>query len=215
MFKLLNFYKKNKSLDRNSFVALKIGKLRNEKILDLGCRDAILSDYLDGTFDYTGVDFIPKIINNNKKIINLNLEEGINTELGNFDIITAIDVLEHIENIHQLYNQIFQRCNKIFAIALPNMGYYKFRLKFFFNGELSGKYIFHSYRHIDRHRWIPNYYTIRNFVKKNTPTNWEIKEYKFIAQRKRNHFFYYLEKVLSKIYPNLFVYEMIYIIRKL
>ena len=30
------------------------------------------------------------------------------------------------------------------AIALPNMAYYKFRIKFLLTGEISGKYTFHS-----------------------------------------------------------------------
>ena len=100
------------------------------------------------------------------------------------------------------------------AIALPNMAYYKVRLTFLFSGEISGKYIFHSKKIVDRHRWFTTYYNNINFVKTNTPKNWKIKHYNFIAQRKRNFIFYNLEKILSKIFPKFFVYENIFIIEK-
>ena len=39
----------------------------------------------------------------------------------------------------------------------------------------------------------------------------EFKKYDYIAERKRNFIFYYLEKFLSKFFPSLFVYELIFI----
>jgi translation initiation factor 2 gamma subunit (eIF-2gamma) len=90
------------------------------------------------------------------------------------------------------------------------MGYYKFRIKFFFTGCLSGKYNFSKIKIFDRHRWIPNYQSIDRFVKTNTPKNWKIIEYNYIAERKRNYLFYFIEKILSKMFPSLFVYEKIY-----
>jgi hypothetical protein len=90
-----------KTLDRNQFVARKIGKLNGEIVIDLGCRNKILKEYLTGKFEYYPVDFNPSI--NNADFINHNLENGLPKELGKIDIITAIDVLEHINNIHLIY----------------------------------------------------------------------------------------------------------------
>ena len=131
----MNNYKK-KSMSRNEFVAKKIKLLNGEKVLDLGCRDAILEKFLEGNFEYTGIDFIPKN-DNNIKIINLNLENPVPINIGKFDIITAIDVLEHLENIHDRFLELFNLSNNKVIIALPNMSYYKFRLNFFFKGQLS------------------------------------------------------------------------------
>ena len=97
--------------------------------------------------------------------INYNLENGL-PENTDYDIINALDVLEHVENIHELLNDIFFRSKKKISIALPNMGYYKFRLNFLFKGVISGKYIFHEKKVSDRHRWIPNYSSIIKFIEK-------------------------------------------------
>jgi len=97
------------SFNRNKFVAKKLGNLNGEKILDIGCRDKIFKKYLEGNFNYTGIDFDPeKPLShiNSDGIINYNLENGL-PENTDYDIINALDVLEHVENIHELLNDIF------------------------------------------------------------------------------------------------------------
>jgi hypothetical protein len=200
------------SLNRNEFIANKIGFLNEETLLDIGCRDMILKKYLKGKFKYIGIDY-QNNINTSKDFINCNLENGI-PKISNIDVITAVDVLEHLENIHDIFSSLFLLSKKKIIIALPNMGYYKFRINFFFTGCLSGKYIFSDKKIFDRHRWIPNYQSIKYFVKTNTPENWRITEYNYIMERKRNHFFYFIEKLLSKIFPSFFVYEKIYFFTK-
>jgi hypothetical protein len=209
----------NFSLDRNSFVAKKIGRLNGEVVLDIGCRDRIFKDKLSGNYKYIGIDFIDANNDNgfnNKKndFLNHNLENGLPNKIENVDIINALDVLEHIENIHYLFLEFFRKSKKIIIIALPNMAYYKFRLNFLITGTLSNKYLFQEYPVKDKHRWVPNYFSINNFVKKNLNKDWEYKEYNFIAERKNKFIIYYLEKFLSKFFPNLFVYEKIFFFYK-
>ena len=64
-----------KSLDRNQFIAIKLGKLNNETILDIGCRDKIFKNYLKGDYKYLGVDYNPD--DRNTDFINHNLENGL------------------------------------------------------------------------------------------------------------------------------------------
>ena len=172
----------------------------------------ILKKYLIGKFKYVGIDY--KInLKKSKDFINYNLENGI-PRIANIDIITAIDVLEHLENIHDVFLALFLVSKKKIVIALPNMGYYKFRVSFFLTGCLSGKYNFTKKKIFDRHRWIPTYQSINNFVRTNTPKNWKITEYNYFFERKHNFLFYFIEKFLSKIFPSLFVYEKIYFFNK-
>jgi len=200
------------SLNRNEFIANKLGYLNEETLLDIGCRDMILKKYLKGKFKYIGVDY--KInLEDSDDFINFNLESGI-PKIDKIDIITAVDVLEHLENIHDIFSSLFLLSKKRVVIALPNIGYYKFRLNFFFTGCISGKYNFSEKKIFDRHRWIPNYKSINCFVKTNIPKNWKILEYNYIFERKRNYLFYFTEKLLSKIFPSLFVYEKIYFFSK-
>ncbi len=193
-----------------------MGKLNGDKVLDIGCRDKVFKKYLEGDFKYTGIDFDPsKSINTNEndQIINYNLETGL-PEHADFDIINALDVLEHVENIHELLNDIFSKSKKKISIALPNMGYYKFRLNFLFKGEISGKYTFHENKINDRHRWLPNYQSILKFIYANKPSDWKVIKFNYIFERKRNFIAYYLEKFLSKFFPGIFVYEIIFIFEK-
>jgi cyclopropane fatty-acyl-phospholipid synthase-like methyltransferase len=201
----------NYSLNRNDFIAKKLGTLKGDKLLDLGCRDMILSKYLIGKFNYIGVDFFSDL--KKKNFINYNLEQGLPL-IKNVNIITAVDVLEHLENIHFLFKELFLLSNNKIVVALPNCGYYKFRFKFFFSGELGSKYQFPQKKIGDRHRWITNYDSINHFVKANCPNTWQISQYDFIAQRKNFHLFYFLEKFLSKFFPYLFVSEIIFIFEK-
>ena len=201
------------SLDRTEYVAKKLGKHNGDKVLDIGCREMILKEYLEGNFNYLGLDYISKK-SNTSDFINHNLEKGIPDNLDNIDIIVALDVLEHIENIHDVYKEFFSITNKTVVVALPNMAYYEFRINFLIKGVLSGKYIFSENKILDRYRWIPNYQTIDKFIYTNTPSEWNIKSYNYIKERKRNFFFYYAEKFLSKFFPSLFVYEKIFFITK-
>jgi len=201
------------SLDRTEYVAKKLGKLNGDKVLDIGCREMILKEYLDGNFDYLGLDYISKK-SNATDFINHNLEKGLPDNLDNIDTIVALDVLEHIENIHDVYKEFFSITNKTVIVALPNMAYYKFRINFLIKGVLSGKYIFSEEKVLDRHRWIPNYQSIDKFINKNTPPGWTINTHNYIFERKRNFVLYYIEKFLSKFFPSLFVYEKIFFITK-
>jgi len=200
------------SSDRNTFVAKKIGLLNKEIVLDIGCRDKILKSRLKGEFKYIGIDFSENL--HDKEILIHNLETGIPSNINKADIITAIDVLEHLENIHHIYKQLFLISNKLIVVALPNMAYYKFRINFLIHGTLSGKYSFNLNKTNDRHRWIPDCNSIDKFIKFNTPKGWLLSEYNFIFERKNNFIMYFFEKLLAKIFPNLFVYEKIYFLNK-
>ena len=120
------------SYNRNEFVANKLGNLNGEKILDIGCRDEVFKKYLKGKFDYYGIDYDPNDECYKENRLNYNLEKGLPDLSAKFDIINALDVLEHLENIHEIFNQLFKKSNNTISIALPNMGYYKFRLNFLF-----------------------------------------------------------------------------------
>ena len=201
------------SLDRTAYVAKKLGKLNGDNVLDIGCREMILKEYLEGNFDYLGLDYISKK-SNASDFINHNLGKGLPDNLNNIDTIVALDVLEHIENIHDVYKEFFSITNKTIVVALPNIAYYKFRINFLIKGVLSGKYIFSEEKVLDRHRWIPNYQSIDKFINKNTPPGWTINTHNYIFERKRNFVLYYIEKFLSKFFPSLFVYEKIFFINK-
>ncbi|WP_435090539.1 class I SAM-dependent methyltransferase [Candidatus Pelagibacter bacterium nBUS_30] len=183
------------SLDRNQFVAKKLGILNGDTILDIGCRDMVLKRYLKGNFKYKGLDFqVTQQLEENNDLINHNLENGLPKDLGKYDIINALDVLEHLENIHDIFQDLFVHSNNQIIIALPNIGYYRFRLSFLFNGILSKKYTFNKNKTDDRHRWIPNYYTIQEFVNHNINKKWIVKKKILFLREKETLYFFILKK---------------------
>ena len=202
------------SLNRNQFVAKKLGVLNGETVLDIGCRDMIFKKYLQGNFKYTGLDFQKNDSQVNSNFINCNLENGLPDDLEKHDIINALDVLEHLENIHYVFKELFKHSNKKIVIALPNIGYYRFRFSFLFKAIISKKYTFNENITEDRHRWMPNYVSIQKFIEKNLDHNWEYKKHNYIFERRRNFIFFHLEKILSYLLPGLFVYEVIYFFNK-
>lgn len=201
-----------KSISRIQFASNLINFLNGELIIDLGCRDQILKKYLRGNFNYIGIDYANL---NEENFIKHNLEDGLPNLDRKIDIIVCLDVLEHIDNSHKLRDEIFKKATKKVIIALPNMAYYKFRFNFLFKGELSRKYSFGETKPLDRHKWITNIDNIKKFISTINKNEWKIKEYDFIFERKRNILLFNLEKILSKFFPSLFVYEKIIYFEKL
>ena len=67
-------------LIETKFVAKKLGNLNGEKILDIGCRDKIFEKYLQGKYQYTGIDFDPEkplSTDTSDNKINYDLEKGL------------------------------------------------------------------------------------------------------------------------------------------
>ena len=74
------------STNRNDFVARQLGFLKNETIIDLGCRDQILKTYLKGKYQYIGIDLIRA--NKKTKTVIFNLEKGLPSFKKKIDIIS-------------------------------------------------------------------------------------------------------------------------------
>ena len=100
--------------------------------------------------NYIGTDLVP-----GKDVVQCDLEKGLpQFETNSYDVVVALDVLEHLENCHALLEDMMRVARKTVYISLPNMYYLSFRLRFLFKGHLSGKYAFPVEKILDRHRWV-------------------------------------------------------------
>ncbi len=105
-----------KSLKRNSLDCLK-----NIKVLDIGCGGGILCEPLTRLgAEVTGIDTSKKAIRTaraHSKLGNLKIKY-LNTDFLNFkssqkyDVITAMEVLEHVEDLNLVINNIKKNLNK-------------------------------------------------------------------------------------------------------
>lgn len=180
---------------------------RYDSVLDVGCRDKILKDFLKKDAKYQGIDY-----KDSNEILGHNLEYGIPFEDNSFDIVFALDVLEHVENVHFLFDEIL-RVSKLEAIvAIPNISYWKFRLRFLKGKDISDKYIFSSVKVLDRHRWLTSYNSAIKFVSENTKGNDVIIKQGFYQYRRRA--LRLIDSFFSRKFPNLFCYVVFFNIQK-
>jgi len=177
-------------------------------LLDVGCRTRNLAPLLLGCRKYVGTD-----IEFGEDIEACNLEEKLPFNNSSFDIVCALDVLEHLNNIHSAVDEIKRIASKLIIISLPNMAHWSFRLNFLLSGVLSGKYKFHPYPVIDRHRWVTNFIESREFMNINFDAGMICID--ILPKRGRTRYITSpLEKFLAKHFPNIFCYGTVFIISK-
>lgn len=132
----------------------------NGVILDIGCDTKTLSTLMEGRFrKYIGIDFI------GKPDIFVDLEDGIPFHAESFDTVVALDVLEHCDLIHSVFDELCRVSKEYVIIGLPNMYEWHFRAMFFLGRGLSGKYGLPIDPPIDRHRWLFGLDEARKFVR--------------------------------------------------
>ena len=195
-------------IDQKFVVIEKILKDENGSLLDLGSRDQILKKFLPEKIVYTGVD-----ISENKDTNNIifDLNKNFNFDNESFDFITALDVVEHLDDPKTFLKECLRVTKKKVFINLPNISYYESRFHFFLKGNLGSKYHFSGDNKDDRHKWFTNFYLVKNFFEKNS-VNFEIKT--VIKQRNKLKPLFYLEEKLAKFFPNLFTWSFLITINK-
>ncbi|MEW6616655.1 MAG: methionine biosynthesis protein MetW [Thermodesulfobacteriota bacterium] len=175
---------------------------QNKRVLDLGSRDKLLKKYLPKDTIYQGIDF-----KDGEEVKGWNLEQGIPFEDKSFDVIFALDVLEHVENIHSLMDEILRVAKNEVIITLPNIYYWRYRIKFLFGKELSGKYSLPLNKTLDRHRWLTSYLNAIKFIR------YKAGSYKvrvFFGKTSNFLLLSSLEKVLQRAFPNFAAHTIFY-----
>lgn len=135
--------------------------------LDIGARDKILRSYLKlDRINYFSADL------GEGYDYQIDLEKQLQIENMKFDHVSALDVLEHVENIHWAFSELARITRKTLFIALPNMSTLPRRWNFFWNGNLgTGKYALLTEHQGDRHRWLTIYPEIYRFIEENARKN--------------------------------------------
>jgi len=127
-------------------------------LVDVGARDRILQGYLHPGLDYLSSDIVPG------HDLQWDLEKPVNVPDNSYDIVVALDVLEHLERIHQAYLDVLRIARQKLFVSLPNMTCLSSRLQFLRTGQLGSKYELLPERQADRHRWVTSYSQICAFI---------------------------------------------------
>lgn len=136
-------------------------------LLDVGCRDCILRKYLNEEIVYAGND----LFQNNEGSVRFVGDINKISFSETFDCVTAIDILEHVEDPYSLFDKLLSIGNKYLVINLPNCYDLKSKIKFVFKGDLGEKYKFGVENSLDRHRWLMSYRDIINFYSHKAKVN--------------------------------------------
>lgn len=101
--------------DRSEYIAKRFGPFFAGKLLDIGCDRAALRNLIPNLF-YIGVDI------QDGADIKLNLEEVNNLPFvdESFECVVCSDVLEHLDNLHHIFDELVRVAKRYIIISLPN-----------------------------------------------------------------------------------------------
>ena len=104
------------------------------RVLDLGCGDGALLDYLQRKRGCTGYGVeiadanVQACMQRGVNVIQLNLDEGLATfEDASFDVVLQIDTLQHLRNAETMLRETV-RVGRVGLVAFPNFAHWPNRL---------------------------------------------------------------------------------------
>ncbi len=147
---------------RSEYVARRFQEVLKGKVLDVGCDKAVLRKLLPQV-EYTGVDI------GGTPDIQVNLEESGKLPFpdGSFDCVVCTDVLEHLENLHQIFGELVRVTRRHLVISLPN-NWTNARVPIARGRGSFGKYGLPAEKPLDRHKWFFSLSEAADFIQAQT-----------------------------------------------
>lgn len=105
------------------------------RVLDLGCGDGALLDYLQRERACTGYGVelsdanVLACVQRGVQVLQLNLDQGLKMfEDASFDVVLQIDTLQHLRNAETMLNET-ARVGRMGIVAFPNFAHWPNRLR--------------------------------------------------------------------------------------
>ncbi len=158
--------------DRKTKAAYVFDKYRDilrGSVLDVGADNCYLRDLLGSEVKYTGIG-----IGGNPDI-EVNLEkQTIPFDDNSFDCVMCLDVLEHLDNIHDVFDELCRVSKRYVIISLPNS--YRDFIGMLFGSKEDKAVNFKYYglpvkRPDDRHKWFFSNSDADNFIRARADLN--------------------------------------------
>jgi len=127
-------------------------QIDTSSVLDVGCRDGILKQYLPENITYYGID----VSDESKCDEIVDISQKTTFADNQFRLLIALDVAEHTDNIYASILEMLRIANTC-IIALPNMYNIGMRYRFLKGQPLCDKYSLSIKNAISggyRHRWL-------------------------------------------------------------
>lgn len=155
--------------ERAEFTANVFSDDIGEKVLDVGCWKKDLKNELPNDVEYIGIDIA------GDPDIQIDLESDLLSEFesDSFDTIVCTEVLEHLDNIHSVFDELCRVASNNIIISLPNNYMLRDVKRAVFSGRTTGKKFYGLPHKIpnDRHKWFFNYTQAREFIQKRSKMN--------------------------------------------
>lgn len=147
---------------RSEYISRRFQPLLQGKILDVGCDMAVLKTLLPGA-DYTGVDI------SGAPDFQVNLEATGRLPFSDnaFDSVVCTDVLEHLENLHQMFGELARVSRRNVILSLPN-NWVNARVPIARGRGSFGKYGLPADKPPDRHKWFFSLSEAADFIQAQT-----------------------------------------------
>jgi 2-polyprenyl-3-methyl-5-hydroxy-6-metoxy-1,4-benzoquinol methylase len=155
--------------ERAEFAAHVFYEYFGSSVLDVGCWKQDLKDELPNKKQYTGIDIA------GDPDIKINLEEKKleHFNQNQFETIACLDVLEHIDNIHEVFDDICRVASDYAILSLPN----NYMMNDMKKSILTGQTVSNKFYGLppeepeDRHKWFFNYIQAKKFIYKRAKKN--------------------------------------------
>jgi hypothetical protein len=150
--------------DKPEYVWRKYREILRGRILDVGADECGLKSFLPEGIEHIGIGLGGSVD------WEINLEkQKLPYEENSFDCVLCLDVLEHLDNIHEVFDELCRITSKYLIISLPNpwvsyidmlrRGYYK-------HTEIPMKfYNLPTDPPEDRHKWFYGVHEAERFLK--------------------------------------------------
>ena len=97
-------------------VYLKYQPILVGNVLDVGADQCYLKEYLNDNAEYVGIG-----LHSDKLDLKIDLEkQPLPYEDNSFDVVLCTDVLEHLDNIYEVFDELCRVSKKYVIISLPN-----------------------------------------------------------------------------------------------
>lgn len=144
------------------YVWLKYGSILKGRILDVGADERYLKQFLDEETHYWGIG----LGGNPDQVVDLETDK-IPLPDHSYDCVLCLDVLEHIDNIHEIFDELCRVTRRYVIISLPAPWGSLFRALLFGDYEASRPLKFYGLPPDppqDRHKWFFSNKEARRFI---------------------------------------------------
>lgn len=145
--------------DRPRFLAAQYPVLLTGRLLDVGCDQAVLRSLVQPG-QYVGMDL------SEQADLRQNLMEEPRLPFADraFDAVMCSDVLEHLENLHQVFDELVRVTNGHLLVTLPN-NWNSARMRLRRGHGAIAHYGLPLEKPLDRHRWFFNFSDAEEFFR--------------------------------------------------